>query len=77
MRDYYYLSPYCSDSSNNLADMQSFLNKLSPMWETELLCKVIYKEEIQEAIKTLKNRKSPGPDGFGPEFYKNCQDFIM
>uniref|UniRef100_A0AAZ3SKM3 Reverse transcriptase n=1 Tax=Oncorhynchus tshawytscha TaxID=74940 RepID=A0AAZ3SKM3_ONCTS len=31
----------------------------------------ISKEEIQEAIKTYKKGKSPGP-----EFYKNCQDFI-
>ncbi len=36
----------------------------------------ITKEEIEKAIKNLKNNKSPGTDGFTNEFYKNYIDLI-
>ena len=32
--------------------------------------------EIQDIISSLKNNKSPGPDGFANEFYKTFKDVI-
>ena len=35
-----------------------------------LLNKELEKTEVDEALKSLKNNKSPGPDGFSAEFFK-------
>lgn len=34
------------------------------------LCRPITAQEVMETIKSLPSGKAPGPDGFGPEFYK-------
>ena len=33
-------------------------------------------EDILKAVKSIKNNKSPGSDGFTVEFYKKCWDDI-
>ena len=38
--------------------------------EKETLEQPITKKELDSALKALKNNKSPGPDGYTPEFYK-------
>ena len=41
------------------------------------LCRPITEEEVLEAIKSLQSGKSPGPEGFGPEFYKKTAKLVM
>ena len=38
--------------------------------ETDQLSRLITRNEIEYAIKTLPTNKSPGPDGFTGEFYQ-------
>lgn len=42
----------------------------------EFFIRSFSKEEIKEAIWDCDNSKSPGPDGFGMEFYKHSWDII-
>lgn len=41
------------------------------------ICKPVNKEEVLKAICILKGGKAPGPDGFGPEFYKKFSKIIV
>lgn len=44
--------------------------------EGEFLIRSFSEEEIKEAVWDCDNSKSPGPDGFGMEFYKHSRDII-
>ena len=37
--------------------------------EAETMSRPITRSEVEAAIKSLPNKKSPGPDGFTVEFY--------
>ncbi len=80
MRQFY--QKLYSSETNVLADSyNSFLNRIklaSLSGEQQAdLNKPITREEVLEAIKSLKGGKAPGPDGFGPEFYKKMSKFIL
>lgn len=41
------------------------------------LCRPITTQEVAETIKSLQSGKAPGPDGFGPEFYKKMMKIVV
>ena len=62
---------------DNLEEMDEFLEKYSlpklNQEETENFNSPITSTEIETVIKNLPTDKSPGPDGFTGEFYKNLE----
>ncbi|CAK8680067.1 unnamed protein product [Clavelina lepadiformis] len=57
----------------------AFLNETTRKLNTEdnkNLEKPITIEEIENAVKSMKNGKSPGPDGLSAELYKECWPLI-
>lgn len=42
----------------------------------ELLTKPFLEEEVKRVVWECEGGKSPGPDGFGVEFYKDCWDIV-
>ena len=42
--------------------------------EVEDLTRSITSMEIETVIRNLPTNKSPGPDGFTPEFYQKCRE---
>lgn len=70
------------DSENKFNDReaQNFLKNLKlltlPEEEASELIKPVSLREIEDTIKTLKNNKSPGTDGFPGEFYKSFTEEI-
>ncbi|XDV45285.1 hypothetical protein PO909_013405 [Leuciscus waleckii] len=77
----YYKDLYSSGSTASSENMATFLNKiklpsLSDVQKADLY-KPVSKEEVLQAIHTLKGGKAPGPDGFGPEFYKTFSQELV
>ena len=62
---------------DNLEEMDEFLEKcnLPKLYQEEIenLNKPNTSMEIKTVIKNLPTNKSPGPDGFTGEFYKNLE----
>ena len=52
------------------------LSKIVSRKNRQLCEKEIKPEEIQKAILTFQNNKSPGNDGLTPEFYKTFSDIL-
>lgn len=77
----YYKDLYSSGSTASSENMATFLNKiklpsLSDVQKADLY-KPVSKEEVLQAIHALKGGKAPGPDGFGPEFYKTFSQELV
>ena len=78
----FYCRLYTSEQPCNTFElMEDFFSQLSlPTISTEQQTNLnapISREEVLNAIKTLQNGKSPGPDGFGSEFYKEFCDLLV
>ena len=77
----FYKDLYSSECKSSPRTRATFLNKIKlPSLSEEQkadLCKPISKEEVLQAIRTLKGGKAPGPDGFGPEFYKTFSQELV
>jgi exonuclease III len=68
-----YTHPTLTNNTERLQCMPEFLNETTPKISNEdkELCEnPIDLEDIGHALKDLKNGKSPGTDGFTPDFYK-------
>ena len=75
IRDYY--QQLYANKMDNLEEVDEFLEKYNlpklNQEETENLNKPISSTEIETVIKNLPTNKSPVPDGFTGEFYKNLE----
>ena len=67
----FYAKLYSNKKMNEESDYIPTLNptELSPE-QKQALEQDITRKELDVAVKSLKNNKAPGPDGFSPEFYK-------
>lgn len=67
----FYSSLYKSDSSLNDSSMSHFFDNIEiPRLSDQERTALVTLNEISRAIKSMNSGKSPGPDGFLVEFYK-------
>ena len=66
---------------DNLQEMDTFLEKYNfpklNQEKIENLNRPITSTEIKTVIRNLPTNKSPGPDGFTPEFYQNFKEELI
>ncbi|KAL8162331.1 hypothetical protein V2J09_013820 [Rumex salicifolius] len=67
----YFRNPYMIDE-NSLTRRPLSLSRM----ELEYLEKPFTREEIENAIRSLRRFKAPCPDGFQPIFYQQCWDVV-
>lgn len=77
----YYTSLYSNRDQSDTQSITEFLNSLDlPNIGTQIneqLTQPITREEINDAISSLNNNKSPGVDGFPPEWYKTMREHLV
>ena len=78
----FYADLYSSDCTSSVEVRMKFLDKIKcPSLSDEqkaALCRPISKDEVSETISNLQGGKAPGPDGFGPDFYKTfCKVVVV
>ena len=70
-----------SNKIENTKDIDKFLEKYAPpklnQEDIHNLNRSISGNEIEEAIKSLPSKKSPGPDGFSAKFYKTFKEELI
>lgn len=76
----YYSTLYSSEPSTDFQIMETFLNNcnLPSLTEDERdsLNKDISLEELKSTVNSLKNSKTPGPDGLPSELYKKFNEIL-
>ena len=76
----YFEKIYSSDKPLG-GKIENYLQKLNSIEfkneHKDILNRPIESKETEERINKLKNGKSPGIDGYGPEFYKQFKDLLL
>ena len=77
----FYSKLYQSESQNDEIEIERFLAQISlPRLNSEEqkgLDLPFTNKEIEDALGSLQSNKSPGEDGFPPEFYKRFKDLLI
>ncbi len=74
----FYQELYDSKESSSLEEKQQFIMNLSLLHVSEhlIFSDEITADKVLDAIKQLNKGKSPGPDGFSPDFYHKFVPFL-
>lgn len=80
MRQFYH-KLYSSECNTSDELRKSFLDQISfpslTEEQRELLNREVTREEVLDAIRSLQSGKAPGPDGYGPEYYKKMSRAVV
>lgn len=61
---------------NGAFDNSEFQEKIVPDHVKFFLCRMVTEKEIKEALWSIKDDKSPGPDGFNNYFFKKSWSIV-
>lgn len=57
-------------------DSSIFQDRLVSVTDWDSLCSIALREEIKEALWSINDNKSPGPDGFNSVFFKKAWSIV-
>ncbi len=74
----FYKNLYSNANKKDMNELQQFIEKLDvPMVSNNFSCsQQVTENDVLDAIKKLNPGKSPGPDGFSPDFYLKFGPFL-
>lgn len=80
MRQFYH-KLYSTECNTSEQVRKAFLDQISlpslTEGQQEILNRPITRKEVLESIHSLQSGKAPGPDGYGPEYYKKMSNMVV
>ncbi|KAK1578519.1 hypothetical protein Q3G72_030865 [Acer saccharum] len=68
---------FLSESSEvEACDISGLIQRQLSNDDNDFLCSIPTEEEVKRAVFSIPKDSSPGPDGFGSEFYMSCWDIV-
>ncbi|KAK0580059.1 hypothetical protein LWI29_035797 [Acer saccharum] len=68
---------FLSESSEvEACDISGLIQRQLSNDDNDFLCSIPTEEEVKRAVFSIPMDSSPGPDGFGSEFYMSCWDIV-
>jgi exonuclease III len=71
-----YFAAQFSEVEWNRPTLDGLTFPMIPVSDADFICRPFDETEIKECIVNSDGNKSPGPDGFNFEFYKNCWEVV-